>query len=59
MVATAIYSLATVLWKEIAFLLCTAMKRRWERNCDVSRVSSLIMVIRLLLFVMQLVQKYR
>jgi len=29
MVATAIYSVTMVLWKETAFLLCTAMERRY------------------------------
>ena len=46
MVATAIYSVTMVLWKETAFHLCTAMERRWKRNV-VSRVSSVIVVIRL------------
>jgi len=32
MVATAIYSVTMVLWKETAFLLCRAMERRWKRN---------------------------
>ena len=46
MVATAIYSVTMVLWKETAFLLCIAIERRWKRNV-VSRVSSVIVVIRL------------
>ena len=46
MVATAIYSVTMVLWKETAFPLRRAMERRWKRNV-VSRVSSLIVVIRL------------
>ena len=46
MVATAIYSVTMVLWKEIAFPLCRATERRWKRNV-VSRVSSVIVVIRL------------
>ena len=46
MVATAIYSVTMVLWKETAFPLCRAMERRWKRNV-VSRVSSVIVVIRL------------
>jgi len=46
MVATAIYSVTMVLWKETAFPLCIAMERRWKRNV-VSRVSSVIVVIRL------------
>ena len=45
MVATEIYSVTMVLWKETALLLCRAMERRWKRNV-VSRVSS-VMVIRL------------
>jgi len=32
MVATAIYSVTMVLWKEAAFPLCEAMQRRWKRN---------------------------
>ena len=32
MVATAIYSVTMVLWKETAFPLCRAMERRWKRN---------------------------
>ena len=43
MVATAIYSVTMVLWKETAFPLCRAMERRWKRNV-VSRVSSVIVV---------------
>jgi len=39
MVATAIYSLSMVLWKETAFPLCRAMERRGKRNV-VSLVSS-------------------
>jgi len=46
MVATAIYSVTMVLWKETAFPFCRAMERRWKRNV-VSRVSSVIVVIRL------------
>ena len=46
MVATAIYSVTMVLWKETAFPLCRAMERRWKRNI-ISRVSSVIVVIRL------------
>ena len=38
MVATAIYSVAMVLWKETAFPLCRAMEKRWKRNV-VPRVS--------------------
>ena len=38
MVATAIYSVTMVLWKETALPLCRAMERRWKRNV-VSRVS--------------------
>jgi len=30
MVATAIYSVTMVLWKDTAFLLCRAMERRWK-----------------------------
>ena len=41
MVATAIYFITMVLWKETAFPLCRAMERRWKRNV-VSRVSSVI-----------------
>jgi len=37
MVATAIYSVTMLLWKETAFPLCRAMERRWKRNV-VSRV---------------------
>ena len=44
MVATAIYSLSMVLWKETAFPLCRAMERRGKRNV-VSLVSSVIVVI--------------
>ena len=44
MVATAIYSVTMVLWKETAFPLCRAMERRWKRTV-VSRVSSVIVVI--------------
>jgi len=47
MVATAIYSVTMVLWKETAFPLCRAMERRCKRNV-VSRVSSVI--VALLLF---------
>jgi len=46
MVATAIYSVTMVLWRESAFPLCRGMERRWKRNV-VSRVSSVIVVIRL------------
>ena len=46
MVATAIYSVTMVLWKETAFPVCGAMERSWKRNV-VSRVSSVIVVIRL------------
>jgi len=46
MVATAIYSVTMVLWKETAFPLCRAMERRSKRNV-VSLVSSVIVVIRL------------
>ena len=46
MVATAIYSVSMVSWKETAFPLWRAMARRWKRNV-VSRVSSVIVVIRL------------
>ena len=49
MVATAIYSVTMVLWKETGFPLCRAMERRWKRNV-VSRVSSVIVVIRLPIF---------
>jgi len=49
MVATAIYAVTMVLWKETAFPLCRAMERRWKRNV-VCRVSSVIVVIRLPLF---------
>jgi len=34
MVATAIYSVAMVVWKETSFSLWTAMERRWK-NQDV------------------------
>ena len=44
MVATAIYSVEMVLWKETAFPLCRATEKRWKRNV-VSRVSSVIVVI--------------
>ena len=43
MVATAIYSVTMVLWKETAFPLCRAMERRWKSNV-VSWVSSVIVV---------------
>jgi len=46
MVATAVYSVTMVLWKETAFPLCRAIERRWKSNV-VSRVSSVIVVIRL------------
>jgi len=46
MVATAIYSVTMVLWKETAFPLCRAIEKRWKRNV-VTRVSSVIVVIRL------------
>ena len=46
MVATAIYSVTMVLWKETAFPLYRAVERRWKRNV-VSRVSPMIVVIRL------------
>ena len=46
MVATAIYSVTMVFWKETAFHLCRATERRWKRNV-VSRVSSVTVVIRL------------
>jgi len=32
MVATAIYSVTMVLWKETTFPLWRAMERRWKRN---------------------------
>ena len=48
MVATAIYSVIMVLWKETAFPLWRAMERRWKRNV-VCRMSSVIVVIRLLI----------
>jgi len=48
MVATAIYSVTIVLWKETAFPLGRAMEKRWKRNV-VSRVSSVIVAIRLYL----------
>ena len=32
MVATAIYSVTMVSWKDTAFTLCRAMERRWKRN---------------------------
>jgi len=41
MVATAIYSVTMVLWKETAFPLCRDMERRWKRNV-VSRVIIII-----------------
>ena len=44
MVATAIYSVTMVLWKETAFPVCRAVEMRWKRNV-VSRVSSVIVVI--------------
>jgi len=53
MVATAIYSVTMVLWKETAFPLCRAMERRWKRNV-VSRVSSMRVVIRLILLLLLL-----
>ena len=43
MVATAIYSLAIVLWKETAFPFYRAMERRWRTNV-VFLVSSVIVV---------------
>jgi len=46
MVATAIYSVTMVFWKETAFPLCRAMEKRWKRNV-VSQMSSVIVVIRL------------
>ena len=46
MVATVVYSVTMVLWKETAFPLWRAMERRWKRNV-VSRVSSVIVEIRL------------
>ena len=46
MVATAIYSVTVVLWKETAFPLCSAMEKLWKMNV-VSWMSSLIVVIRL------------
>ena len=33
MVATAIYSVTMVLWKETAFPLCRAMERGWKKEC--------------------------
>ena len=45
MVATAIYFVTMVLWKDIVFPPCRAVERHWKRN--VSRVSSVIVVIRL------------
>ena len=33
MVATAIYSVTMVLWKETAFPLCRAVERRWNCQC--------------------------
>jgi len=32
MVATAIYSVTMVLWKETAFPLCRATEKRWKMN---------------------------
>ena len=49
MVATAIYSVTMVLWKETAFPLRRATEKRWNRNV-VSRVSSVIVVTRLPIF---------
>jgi len=49
MVATAIYPVTMVLWKETAFPLCRAMEKRWKSNV-VSQVSSVIVVIRLPIF---------
>jgi len=46
MVATAIYTVTMVLWKETAFPLCRATEKRWKMNV-VARVSSVIEVIRL------------
>jgi len=46
MVATAIYCVTMVLWKETVFPLCRAIEKRWNGNA-VSRVSSVIVVIRL------------
>ena len=43
MVATAIYSVTMVLWKETAFPVCRTMERRWKRNV-VSLVTSVIVV---------------
>ena len=50
MVATAIYSVTIVLWKETAFPLCIAIEKRWNRNV-VSRVFSVIVVILLLIII--------
>jgi len=36
MVATAIYSVTMVLWKETAFLLCRTIEKRWNRNVAVT-----------------------
>ena len=32
MIATAIYSVTMVLWKETAFPLCRTMERRWKKK---------------------------
>jgi len=58
MVATAIYSVTMVLWKETAVPLCRAMERRWKRNV-VSRVSSVIVVIRLPLLLLLLAHQHK
>ena len=45
MVATAIYSVTMVLWKETAFPLCRAMERRWKRNVVVIIIILLLLLI--------------
>jgi len=53
MVATAIYSVTMVLWKETAFPLCRATERRWKRTVA-SRVSPVILLLLLLLLLLSL-----
>jgi len=42
MVATAIYSVTMVLWKETTFPLCRAMEKRWNRNVAVTIIIIII-----------------
>jgi len=46
MVATAIYSVTMVLWKETAFPLCRAIEKRWNRNVIIIDANALAAWVR-------------